>query len=200
MRKAVLYAITIAAIALVAAVGSGLAVTYTATTISSNNTLSYSGDVIEIVKPDGSTLEGPLPIEGPTANIYENQVIITNNQKMLMGYKLRIDTKETGLTLRCWVLLEDARSWVIIKDMKLSVDDRNVGFIHDGVSSIPSSAITLSKGVHQFTFTIEYKAVTLDLNGTENTSFLDLSGARLVFVVGDSDPLPGVSGYDIINS
>ena len=199
MKRTAMFAIVAVIIAFTAVIGTGLAVSYTATTVSSNNTLSYSGDVVEIVKPDGATLDTALPIVGPTANVYENQVIVSEKQTMLTGYKIRIDTNQTSLAVRCWVLLEDARSWAIIESMILSVDTREVGFLNEGVSSIPSAPISLAKGLHQFTFTIKYKQTTLDLNGTENTNFLDLSGARLVFVVGNSDPLPGVSGYDLTN-
>ena len=201
MNRTSIFAITAVAIVVIAGIGAGFAVTYTATTVSSNNTLHYSGDLIEIVKPDGSTLGNALPIVGPTANVYDNQVTVTEAPTMITGYKLRVDTeKEGGLTMRCWVILEDARSWAIIKNITLSVNGRTVGFLHEGVSSIPSSAITLEPGLYQFTLTITYKQTTLYLNGTEDTGFLDLSGSRLIFVVGDSDPLPGVSGYDIINS
>ena len=202
-----MFAITAVIITIVAAIGTGLAVTYTATTTSSNNMLSYSGDVVEVVKPDGDTLNNALSIIGPTVSIYENQAVVTGTQKMMDGYRIRIDTEKDNLVLRCWVILDDARSWVFIDSITLSVDGRQVGFIKDGESSIPSSAISLSPGLHPFTFTIKYKSITLDLYDNEETtgldediSFLDLSGARLVFAVGDSDPLPGVNGYEIISS
>ena len=207
MKKAASLAIVAVVIMAVAAVGTGLAVTYTATTISSNNTLSYSGDVVEIVKPDGSTLDGALPILGPTVNTFDNQVVVTGTQRMMDGYKIRVDTEKDNLVLRCWILLKDARSWVFIDSITLSVENRQVGFINNGESSIPSSAISLSPGLHTFTLTIKYKSITLDLYDNEetpgldeDTSFLDLSGSRLVFTVGDSDPLPGVDGYEITNS
>ena len=200
MNRTALIAIAVAAIAVFAGVGVGFAVTYSATTVSSGNTMSYSGDLVEIVKPDGSTLKSALPIVGPNATVYDNQVTITSDPCMITGYKLRIDTEKDNLTLRCWILLEDVRSWAIIQNVTLSVNNRTVGFLHDGSSSIPSSAITLAPGIYQFTFTITYKQTTITLNGTEDTGFLDLSGSRLIFVVGDSDPLPGVSGYEINNS
>jgi len=200
MNRTAMIAVAIVAIAVMAGIGAGFAVTYSATTVSSGNTLNYSGDVVEIVKPDGSTLTGALPIVSPTVSIYENQVTVTEGPTMITGYKVRVDTQKDNLTMRCWILLEDARSWSIIKSITLSIEGRTVGFLNDGVSSIPSSAITLAPGLHQFTVTITYKQTTMYLNGTEDTDFLDLSGSRLIFVVGDSDPLPGVSGYEINNS
>lgn len=194
MKGNALLVTVIAALALSAVVGVGFAVTYTAVSTTSGNTLDYAGDTVEIVDSSGNPIQAPLSIAGPTVDHVGNQVVVTHNTVWLSSYKLKVSAAEENLQVQCMINLEDARTWAIIEDMSLTINDgssnRELDFLVNGTTSVPSAVVSLPTGVYSFAFSITYKAVTLDLNGTEDTDFLDLSGSTLKFVAGKNTPVP----------
>ncbi len=195
----------VAAVALMSLAGVGFAlVTYTATTISSDNQISYSGNTVDIVELEGSDwtpISHPLTIVGPQVDIVDNVMSVSRSTTTVSGYSVKIQSTDEDLKVRCWVLLQDPRSWVFIESMSLSIDGHDVSFMSNGRTSIPSEAITLStsdtgegirEGIHSFTFSITYARVSISLDEGEDTSFESLSGARLVFCAGDVDPLAAI--------
>ena len=177
-------AIAIAAVAVVAAIGTGFAVMYTATTTSSNNVAHYSGNTVDIVDSSGNPVTAPLRIAGPTPDVGGNTTVVSS--------RLKVSTEDAaGLIVRCWVQLHDARSWVIIDSMTISVDNgQPFSFYNLGTSSIVSSPMTLSAGIHSFTFTIIYKSLSdISLLDHEDIDFYDMSGSKLMFFAGDTDPI-----------
>ena len=181
--------IALVSVALISVAGVGFAVTYTATTISSDNTMSYSGNTVEIVDFYGEPVTSSLTIASPTRSINDNIVTVNRSTTTISEYQLKVSTEGEDLTVRCWVKLADARSWVIVESMTLTIDGHTVNFLNNGVSSVPSDSILLTKGLHSFTFSITYANVSIDLSESEDTGFLNFSNARLMFIAGDSDPL-----------
>ena len=190
--------IAVAAVALTSIVGVGFAVvTYTATTVSSDNTVDYIGHTVDVVDSNGAPIQSSLLIAGPTVSGSgtENEIIVSASTTTISGYKVRVNADQgEELYVRCWVLLDDARSWVIIDNITLTItisenETRTVNFLASGVSSVPSDSILLAAGSYSFTFAITYSAKTLLLAEDEDVGFLNLSGSKLVFMVGDTDPL-----------
>ena len=177
--------LVVAVVAAAAVIGTGFAVTYTATTISNSNTAHYSGNTVEIVDVSGNPVTTPLRIAGPTPDIGGNTTVINS--------RLKVNTEDTtGLYVRCWVQMQDARSWIIVNSMTISIDGGEAKeFIKNGTSSILSDAMLLTPGIHTFTFTISYKNLAdVSILDGENTDFLDLTGSTLRFYAGDTDPIP----------
>ena len=192
-------------IMLVAAVGVGFAVVYTATTTSSNNTLNYGGNVLDIQNSNGASLGTSIGISGPESYpIGNNQIRISGGTPVWTNtYLLKVDTAVQGDTLdvRCWITLKDPRSWAIIDSFYIEIYEGNVTHTIDFVtsndlhtlknSSLLSDSIPLSAGTYAFAICIQYADLTLDLSGMDtDTSFLNLTGSKLTFVSGTSDPVP----------
>lgn len=194
------------AVALMSLAGAGYAlVTYTATTISSDNVIAYSGNTVDIVELEATEqgsvwvpITHSLTIVGPQVDIVDNVMSVSRSTTTVSGYSVKVQSMDEDLKVRCWVLLDDSRSWVIIESMSLSIDGHDVSFMSNGRTSVPSETITLStsetdgdirEGIHAFTFSITYARVSISLDEGEDTSFENLSGARLVFCASDVDPL-----------
>lgn len=203
---------TLAIILIMVTAGIGYAVTYTATTVSDDNTLKYSGDTVEIVTNTSSPtpITSVLELNGPTKSINGNNVTISGSST-LDGYQLRVNSEKESLTVRCWIEFADARSWAIISSIKLMISSNREGgsdyditrdlLTVDGSSTLsqptynaaPSSYFELSAKAaqrdHAFKVVITFVDATFTLNNQEDYNFIDLTGSKLVFAVSSTDPL-----------
>ena len=79
-------AIAAVAVALASVIGFGFAVTYTATTVSSDNTVDYVGHTVDIVDSNGAPIQSALTIAGPTVSgSADNEVIISGSTTTVSG-------------------------------------------------------------------------------------------------------------------
>ena len=190
------------AIAVLSIAGIGYALEYTATNISSDNTVSYGGNTVTIVDSDENELGQSLTIAGPTYNEpSEGQVDVSQSTVWINSYKLKIETstENASVYLRCWIHLKDVRSWAFIDDVSVAIKDGsttyNLSLMTAGTDSTPTSSsvassyVSLGAGVYDFEFSIRFSEVTLDVLPGDDLSFLDLSGSKLTFIVGKEDPL-----------
>lgn len=192
MRNSLMF-LAIVSVSLMAVAGIGFAVTYTATTVSTDNDLTYKANVIDIVDLHGESIGAALEIPGPTYSIVDDRVEVTSNTVWLREYKLKIYAADGDLNVRSWIILNDERSWAMIDNISLVIDDgetsRNTNFLSDGTSSVPSESMLLDSGEYTLTLSITYARVAFDLDEDDGMDFLDLTGSRLVFLVADADPL-----------
>lgn len=192
---------TVCALAVLSVIGVGYALEYTATNISSENSIIYGGNTVTIVDSDGNELGESLTIAGPTYVPSEGQVDVSQSTVWINSYKLKIETsaEDASIYLRCWIHLNDVRSWAIIDDVSLSIKDGsttyNLSLMSKGTDSTPTTSsissqyVSLGEGIYDFEFSIRFSEVTLDVLPGDNLSFLDFSGSRLTFIVGKEDPL-----------
>lgn len=189
----------------------GYAVTYNAMTVSTDNTVDYSGDLVEILSNDGSDtpIGSAIQIRGPTQSIVDN-VVTVSGSSTIDGYKLKVNSDSQDLVVRCWIEFADPRSWAIVDSITLSVSSNEEGSSSFDIQrqllvasedtsesqptyvAIPSATFNLSANnhnIHEFKLTITFKSVSLYLNGQESDSFVSLQGSKLIFVASDSDPL-----------
>ena len=196
MKKNNLIITVVALLVVISTIGVGFALNYTAiatTNNSGNNSIAYEGHVVDIM--DGQqSLGSAIPINNPTYSQDGNTITVTASSTSF-SYNLKVQTVQNGtLKVRAWIELNDVRTWVIIDSITLTVDGNNVPFaLSNGISSVPSGVMNLSNGNHPFTVTITFRAMDIELdsgvNTTDNTDFLNLTGSRIVFLAGDTDPL-----------
>ena len=227
MNSTRLFAAIIATLAVFMLVGTGVALTtYTATNTTNSSSVPYDGNTVDIVDNNGTSLGQSLTISRATTSLSSDNVLTIYDADspdgkkvtVIQNYKLRIHLSDSSASpvVRCYIHLDDPRSWVIIDSITLNINntDYNIGIspalvgsqIPAGVSSLPTDAITgLSSGNdYSFTVTIRYVNNADDpiylynipqTNGdevtynTEDAGFLDLTGSTITFLMGDSDPL-----------
>ena len=217
-----LFAAIIAVVAVGFLIGTGFAVTtYTATNTVNSGTVTYDGNTLDIVDSSGTSLGQSLTIDRAITDLSSDNVLTIYDADspdgkkvtVIQNYKLRIHVSDGDPVVRCYIHLNDPRSWAIIDSVILNINttNYNIGISEallgsptpPGVSSLPTEAITgLSSGTdYSFTVTITYVNDVINLykvpqdGGDENaydiedTGFLDLTGSKLVFLMSDSDPL-----------
>lgn len=207
------YKVLIAAVVILAVIvpGIGYAVTYTATTTSTDNEMKYSGDTIDIMTDNGTALvESAIELRGPTVSVDGNIVTVSGSSK-IDGYQLKVNSSKNDLAVRCWIEFADQRSWAIIESITLKVSSNIEGsqrldivkqlLVESPESeeslprsiAMPSESFRLlakeNQNVHEFQLDITFKSLSLTLNGLESNSFINLQGSKLVFAVAESDPL-----------
>ena len=91
MNRSGLSIALVMSIVLIAAVGSGFAVTYTAITTSTDNVVDYKGNTIDILNSSGTPIGNSVTIAGPTANIVDDQLVVTHKTVWINSYTLKVN-------------------------------------------------------------------------------------------------------------
>lgn len=189
--------ITVVAVLLMASVGTGLALSYFSTTTSRDNTIPYDGITLDVIDSNNMSLNAPIPVARPSVQMTEDRLYHIHGG-CDFTYKLKVNCPDT-VYLQSWCNLSHAESWAIIESITLKFTDSNgehaVDFMSNGptlsTSSIPSEALLLSAGTYQFKVSIQYKDITLDLEGGTQ-EFMNLSGSSITFSASMTEPVPGV--------
>ncbi len=221
-------AFAIAAIALIciSAAGIGYAATiYTGTTYTESD-VSYNeysiiltdttgeaavSTAIEFAQPTHTT-----PVEHDQGDYSYYETTITAASPTSSDYRLKITCPGDSLSVRCFITLDDVRSWTVIDHITINVYANERGSsptatytvsppseIDASVTyqtvSIPyklwtedqSALMTLNKAdMNYITFTVAYRAVTLQYDSGEDLNFLNLSGMEVKFTAATADPSP----------
>ena len=197
MKRSLLTVIAVSVI-IASVAGIGFAATYTATTVSNDNTVEYYGNTVEFVNLNGDPVGNSLAIAGPTVIPVGNEYEVTANTVWINNYKIKINAEDnSSLYIRCCMILDDIRSWAIIQNVSLTVNDgttdRNLTLLDNStstpVSSVASEAVSLPEGSHSFSLSVTYRHLVFNPDYESDLGFLDLTGAKLVVVAGETDPL-----------
>ena len=188
--------VAVALIAVIALVGTGLAVSYGSFLETNSNTVGYQGTGINILCEDNEEwvpLGTALTVNGPTPSIVGDTVSFPAGTVTIDDYRFDVDCATTG-NVRCWLVLSDELSWGFIASATVKIDSGSpqdliesstpLGTETRGQSTVPVTFSNLSRGQHTFELVITYRAVTFDLSDGDSSkiiSMADLADSRLVF-------------------
>ena len=188
--------VTIAAVLVVSVIGAGYALSYGSFLESTDNRVQYTGTEINVLNSDGTQLNSPIGIPAPLIDVDEVNKTLTVTASTHTVDQYRLAVVGTG-EIRCWLILNDPLTWITISDASITINGSTQHFVADTTANHRDSSIpvyfNLPAGTYSISFTITYRALSMDLSNDELSAALnidDLTDSVLMFALASDDPAP----------
>ena len=188
--------IAIAAIFVVAIMGTGYALSYGSFLETSDNRVAYTGTEINILDSEDSQLDEPIGIPAPSVSIDQvnKKLTVTASTHTINQYKLVV----TGASkVRCWLVFDDPLTWITVSDAYITINGSTQHFIADTTGNHKDACVpvyfNLPAGTYSISITVAYQNLEMDLNTDDVTragTISDLSNSVLMFALASNDPAP----------